>query len=193
MFGVIEAREDLALGAEAHAEVAMHGGVVDDLDRHLRRILAVRALAQIYRAGATVAQNRNQLIVADHAADQRLAPVARGGVDRRAERMSQGTGGAAGVTGQQFQQLIAQVLVAAGFLADEGFAFVFRQFDRPGKQILQPFPALVDNLPWLPRRGHSVSGSRFRCGLIWRSIQALARRISRSTVASETFSVSDSS
>ena len=57
MFGVIEAREDLPLGAEAQSELALHRAVVDDLDRDLRRVLTIGALAQVHRAGAAVAEH----------------------------------------------------------------------------------------------------------------------------------------
>ena len=115
---VIQAREDLALGAEAQAELALHRAVVDDLDCDLRRVLPIGALAEVHRAGAAVAEDRNELVVAEDAADERLAAVACRGVESSAECKRERAGArAAVIAGQQLEQLGAHLRVVGGFSA----------------------------------------------------------------------------
>ncbi len=191
---VVQAGEDLPLGAEAQTELALHRAAVDDLDCDLRGVLTIGALAEVHGAGAAVAEYRYELVVADDAADERFAAIASGRIEGSTEckRERAGAGTAAVVARQELEQLGAQLRVVAGFFVDERLALGCAQLHGAGKQLLQPFPAIV-GAPPCAVRAHDASGSRLRSGRISFSIQALARRISRSTVASETFKVSESS
>ena len=67
---MIEAREDLALGAKPRTKASVHGIAIDDLDRNLRAVLSIRALGEIDRATAAPTEKRNELVAPYGGADQ---------------------------------------------------------------------------------------------------------------------------
>ena len=56
MFGMIEARENLTLGAEAHAEIGS-SRAINYFDGDLSRELSISALAEEHRACTTAAEH----------------------------------------------------------------------------------------------------------------------------------------
>ena len=66
---MIQARENLPLGAEAHAEIC-GSCAVDYFDCNLARELFVGALAEEHRTRAAAAEHRDQLILGDDASDE---------------------------------------------------------------------------------------------------------------------------
>jgi hypothetical protein len=86
---MVEAGEDLALGAEAQAEIDGRGAV-DDLDGGLGRELVIGPLAQEDGARATPAQHGDELVVRDDPSDEGdlRGPL----MHEQAERTAQGPG-----------------------------------------------------------------------------------------------------
>src|SRR5688572_2111312 len=83
---VIEAGEDLAFRPEAQSEGGWRS-LVDDLDRDLRRILFIGALAEINRAGAAAAKDVHDPVLANDLSQQPPLALQRGVIRGPADRL----------------------------------------------------------------------------------------------------------
>ena len=124
---VIQAREDLPLGPQAHAEIGVHRCPVNDLDRDLGAVLAIGALAQIHRAGAAVPQDLRKAIVADDLAQKRLTAITGRDIEGRTQRMGERRSAAAIVHRQHAKHFFAELQIIQRPSDDKRRLFLLRK------------------------------------------------------------------
>src|SRR3954469_9939791 len=124
---MIQAGENLALGPQAHPKAGVNCCAVNDLDRDLRRVLAIRTLTEIDRTRSTVTEYLSQPVVTHHLSQKSLASVSSGYIEGCTERVGQRRGSSTIVERQHGQNFIAQLRIIWGLCEDERRLFFLRQ------------------------------------------------------------------